>query len=153
VPGGAGQQRISPCEIGREQSTMTHPVSHGRSGRLSRRDCLKSASAGFGWLALAGLCQHEASAYESPLAPKQPHFQARAKRVIFLCMRGGPSQMESFDYKPKLNADNLKPGRAPNCKLFGSQWKFAQHGEAACGFPSYSRIWPGRPTSCASSTA
>ena len=109
---------------------MIHRISNGRSGRLSRRDCLKSASAGFGWLALAGLCQHEASAYESPLAPKQPHFPARAKRVIFLCMRGGPSQMESFDYKPKLNADNLKPGRAPNCNLFGSQWKFTQHGEA-----------------------
>ena len=38
--------------------------------------------------------------------------------------------MESFDYKPKLNADNLKPGRNNGCKLFGSQWKFSQHGES-----------------------
>ncbi|MCH9652838.1 MAG: DUF1501 domain-containing protein [Planctomycetes bacterium] len=96
----------------------------------TRRDCLKTVSAGFGWLALAGLCQQEAEAYESPLAPKRPHFPARAKRVIFLCMRGGPSQVESFDYKPKLNADNLKPGRNKNSKLFGSQWKFSQYGES-----------------------
>lgn len=81
-------------------------------------------------LALAGLCEREAQANSSPLAPKRPHFAARAKRVIFLCMRGGPSQMESFDYKPQLNADNLKPGRNSSSKLFGSQWKFAQHGDS-----------------------
>lgn len=99
---------------------------------LTRRDSLKTASAGFGWLALAALCQQEARAdSSSPLAPKPSHFAARARRVIFLCMRGGPSQMESFDYKPKLNADNLKPGRNGGSRLFGSQWKFAQHGE--CG--------------------
>lgn len=97
----------------------------------SRRDCLKSASAGFGMLALAGLCQEQTAAAENPLAPKRPHFPPTAKRVIFLCMRGGPSQMESFDYKPKLNADNLKPGRNGSSKLFGSQWKFSQHGQ--CG--------------------
>ncbi|MHC4879292.1 MAG: DUF1501 domain-containing protein [Planctomycetota bacterium] len=105
------------------QTPLTHQLP------LTRRDSLKAASAGFGWLALAGLCQ-QASAAESPLAPKQPHFAPKAKRVIFLCMRGGPSQMESFDYKPKLNADNLKPGRNSGCKLFGSQWKFSQHGES-----------------------
>ena len=97
---------------------------------LTRRDCLKTASAGFGWLALAGLCEQDSQAHQSPLAPKPSHFAARAKRVIFLCMRGAPSQMESFDYKPQLNADNLKPGRNTNCKLFGSQWKFAQHGDS-----------------------
>lgn len=96
---------------------------------LSRRELLKNASAGFGSLALAGLCA-EAQERESPLAPKRPHLPARAKRVIFACMRGGPSQMETFDYKPKLNADNLKPGRRKGCKLFGSQWKFTQHGQS-----------------------
>jgi len=96
---------------------------------LSRRAMLSQAAGGFGLLALAGLCQ-EAQAYDSPLAPKEPHFAARAKRVIFLCMRGGPSHMETFDYKPQLNADNLKPGKRPNAKLFGSQWKFAQHGQS-----------------------
>jgi hypothetical protein len=96
----------------------------------TRRAMLRTASAGFGWLALAGLCEQEARAYDDPLAPKLPHFPARAQRVIFLCMRGGPSQMESFDYKPKLNADNRKPGRNNGSKLFGSQWKFARHGQS-----------------------
>jgi len=109
---------------------VTHPIPEEFPIGPTRRDCLKTVSAGFGWLALAGLCQQEAEAYESPLAPKRPHFPARAKRVIFLCMRGGPSQVESFDYKPKLNADNLKPGRNKNSKLFGSQWKFSQYGES-----------------------
>ena len=109
---------------------MTQPFSDQHPAGSSRRDCLKSVSAGFGMLALAGLCQQEAQGYESPLAPKRPHFPPRAKRVIFLCMRGGPSHMESFDHKPKLNADNMNPGRNKNCKLFGSQWKFAQYGES-----------------------
>ncbi|MBI1310183.1 DUF1501 domain-containing protein [bacterium] len=97
--------------------------------QVTRRDSLATASAGFGMLALAGLCQ-QVAARDSPLAPKQPHFVPRAKRVIFLCMRGGPSQMESFDYKPQLNADNLRPGRNSGSRLFGSQWKFSQHGES-----------------------
>ena len=109
---------------------MAQRDSRQESGGVSRRGCLKSASAGFGWLALAGLCQDTSQAQAGPLAPKRPHFTASAKRVIFLCMRGGPSQMESFDYKPQLNADNLKPGRTKNTKLFGSQWKFAQHGDS-----------------------
>ena len=104
------------------------PVLH--AARMPRRDCLKAASAGFGWLALAGLCQSEAQTQASPLAPKPPHSAPRASRVIFLCMRGGPSQMESFDYKPRLNADNLQTGRNAGSRLFGSQWKFAQYGES-----------------------
>lgn len=71
----------------------------------------------------------ELNAASNPLAPKRGHFPAHAKRVIFLCMRGGPSQMETFDYKPKLNQDNLKQGRIKSCKLFGSQWSFKQYGE------------------------
>lgn len=95
----------------------------------SRRQWLKTASAGFGYLALAGLCTDEARAQDA-LAPKQPHFAPRAKRVIFLCMRGGPSHMETFDYKPKLNADHGKQGRIGHCKLLGSRWKFQQQGES-----------------------
>jgi hypothetical protein len=45
-------------------------------------------------------------------------------------MRGGPSQLETFDYKPRLNTDNLKPGRNRNARLFGSQWRFRQHGRS-----------------------
>ncbi len=100
----------------------------------SRRELLSSVSAGFGFLAFAGLAA-QAAAKESagPLAPKSPHFEPRAKRIVFLCMRGGPSHMETFDEKPKLLADTGKPGRQANCKLLGSRWKFNQHGE--CGLP------------------
>jgi len=95
----------------------------------SRRSFLKTMSAGFGYTAFAGLA-HQASALENPLAVKQSHFPAKAKRVIFLCMRGGPSQMESFDYKPQLQKDNNKPGRRSKCNFFGSQWQFSQHGQS-----------------------
>ncbi len=95
----------------------------------SRRQWLQTLGGGFGSIALAGLCAEEA-AYQSPLAARASHYAARAKRIIFMCMRGGPSHLETFDYKPQLNADNLKPGRNPKSKLFGSQWKFTQHGRS-----------------------
>jgi len=99
---------------------------------LSRREMLKSASVGFGSLALAGLCAEAAE--KSPLAPKAPHFVPKAKRVIFLCMRGGPSHVDTFDYKPKLKVDEGKPGlgrRGPSnrSKLMASPWEFGQHGQ------------------------
>ena len=62
-----------------------------------------------------------------------PHLPARAKRVIFLCMEGGPSHVDSFDYKPKMNADAGKPigkGRAAAATLLASPWKFNQHGQS-----------------------
>ncbi len=96
----------------------------------SRRQFLQGLSTGFAYAAFSALASSEARAAGGPLAPKRPHFPARAKRVIFLCMRGGPSQMETFDYKPKLNADNLKPGRNPKAFLFGSQWAFHQQGQS-----------------------
>src|SRR5687767_8931194 len=80
---------------------------------LSRRDLLRVSSAGFGSLALAGLLGQEqaraASTSVDPLAVKAPHFAARAKRVIFLFMHGGPSQVDTFDYKPLLYRDHGKP--------------------------------------------
>ena len=72
---------------------------------------------------------------QRPLAPKAPHFPARAKRVIFLCMDGGPSHVDTFDYKPKLDGRRRQADRrgrgSPAAKLLGSPWKFAQHGQ--CG--------------------
>jgi hypothetical protein len=65
---------------------------------------LKTLGAGFGYTAFAGLAAQAATAYKSPLAPKAPHFPAKAKRVIFLFMQGGPSQHETFDYNPELVA-------------------------------------------------
>jgi hypothetical protein len=105
---------------------------------VSRRQWLQSTSSGFGYLALAGLCAQRAAGETSnsepaapgALAPRRPHFEPRAKRVIFLCMRGGPSHMETLDYKPKLNADHGKQGRIGHCKLLGSRWKFQQHGDS-----------------------
>jgi hypothetical protein len=93
---------------------------------LTRREVLSTLSCGFGWLAFSGL----ASAADAPLAPKPSHFPAKAKRVIFLCMRGGPSHVDTFDYKPKLTQDDGKPGKRPGTKLLGSKWKFTQRGKS-----------------------
>jgi hypothetical protein len=76
---------------------------------------LRRAGAGFGTLALAGLLADEACAGwnkpdpRDPLAPRPPQFPARAKRVIFLFMHGGPSQVDTFDHKPLLDRDHGKP--------------------------------------------
>jgi hypothetical protein len=81
---------------------------------LSRRHWLAQAGLGFGAWALLDLMEREARAAgdaDNPLAPKSPHFPARAKAVIFLMMAGGPSQMETFDPKPTL--DRLSGERMP----------------------------------------
>ena len=83
---------------------------------FSRRQILQHVSAGFGYLAFAGLSSSAAeddptSADSNPLAVKQPHFAAQAKRVIFLCMQGGPSHVDTFDYKPQLANDHGKRGK------------------------------------------
>ena len=87
----------------------------------SRRVMLQSASCGFGFLALQGLCGQSArAAMPADLSPRQPALPARAKRVIFLCMSGGPAQLDTFDYKPQTG----------NKKHPGSVFKFQQHGES-----------------------
>ena len=91
----------------------------------TRRNFLQTTGAGFGYVAFTALAHAEAA---NPLAPKESHFPAKAKRVIFLCMRGAPSHVDTFDYKPALNAASGKDGRVPGAKLKGSQWKFSQHG-------------------------
>ena len=96
---------------------------------LTRRSLLKNLSCGFGWLAFSDLVARAATA-TGPLAPKPTHFPAKANRVIFLCMRGGPSHVDTFDYKPKLTADNGKVGKRPGTKLLGSPWEFKQHGKS-----------------------
>lgn len=99
--------------------------------QYSRREMLQSVGAGFGYVAFASLASQAAGqSNTSPLSVKAPHFPARAKRVIFLCMRGGPSHIETFDPKPKLNSDNGKPAPSGPGKLLGSRWKFQQHGES-----------------------
>lgn len=100
---------------------------------LTRRGFLKSVSCGFGWLAFSSLLQRasaSASALTNPLAAKPAPLPARAKQIIFLTMRGGPSHVDTFDYKPKLGADTGKAGNRPGTKLLGSKWPFKQHGQS-----------------------
>jgi hypothetical protein len=96
---------------------------------------------GFGSLALASLLSDESRAESpaaNPLAPRPPHFPARAKRVIFLFMKGGPSHVDTFDPKPLLARDDGKPVPfakprvqfAATGNLLASPWKFAQHGHS-----------------------
>ena len=110
--------------------------------RLSRRAALKGAAMGFGQMAMATLLANENSAVASdksrPLAPQLPMFPARAKRVIFLFMKGGPSQVDTFEYKEKLQQDDGKdlPFDKPRVqfaatgKLLKSPWKFRRYGES-----------------------
>lgn len=93
---------------------------------LTRRAALQSLSCGFGWLAFGDLARR-VQANESA---ESPHFPARAKRVIFLCMRGGPSHVDTLDYKPQLSKDSGGPGKRRGSELLGSPWKFRQHGES-----------------------
>ena len=108
----------------------------------SRREMLKTVSTGFGFAAFAGLANQfarDSQAREiddstSPLGAKQPHFAAKAKRVIFLCMRGGPSHVDTFDHKPELTKNSGKKGTGGNVrgnrKLLGSPWSFRNYGES-----------------------
>ena len=107
----------------------------GPSSFVSRRAALKSLASGFGYLAFAGLA-HEASARDAATAQNAlvataSHVGARAKRVIFLCMKGGPSHVDLFDYKPLLQQHSGRPmnGRY-GAKLLGSPFRFARHGES-----------------------
>lgn len=104
---------------------------------FTRREILRQSSVGFGYLALRSLLTEEAHAAD-PLMPRQSHHPARAKRIIFLFMKGGPSQVDTFDHKPLLDRDHGKPlpfekprvQFAPTNNLLKSPWKFAQHGES-----------------------
>src|SRR6516165_11570179 len=112
--------------------------------RAARRWFLRQCGVGLGAIGLADLLGSEASAEpkDGPLAPKKPHFAAKAKNVIFLFMAGGPSHLELFDNKPGLAkwdgklppAELLKGYRAafinPNSKLLGPKFKFARHGKS-----------------------
>ena len=100
----------------------------------TRREMLQQSALGFGSLALTSLLQAE-----NPLAAKRPHFRPRAKRVIFLFMKGGPSQVDTFEHKPLLQRDHGKPlpfdkpkvTFAKTGNLLTSPWKFKPYGQ--CG--------------------
>ncbi len=107
---------------------------------------LQKTALGFGSVALTSMLQAE-----NPLAPRQPQFKPRAKRVIFLFMKGGPAHMDTFEYKPLLQRDHGKPlpfakpkvTFAKTGNLLASPWKFKPYGQ--CGhlvselFPNVAR--------------
>lgn len=98
----------------------------------SRRQALKTTAGGFSWLAFAALAARESRAAQGAAA-QQPHFKARAKRVIMLTMPGGPSHVDTFDYKPQLRKDDGKPGKYGKLRgqtLMGSPFEFKQRGQS-----------------------
>src|SRR5205814_3180365 len=118
-----------------------------------RRNFLRKAGNGFGMLALAGLMDHEgllstastASAAQTidprdPLAPRGAHFPAKARSVIWLFINGGPSHVDTWDYKPELERlhDRALPGFDQNTGFFTDQvgplmkspFRFQQHGQS-----------------------
>src|SRR5436190_725059 len=126
------------------------PLELAMNFTLSRRDWLSRMGGGFGTLGLASVLAEaglldtertasaaESSAPASPLAPRAPHFKAKAKRVIFLFMNGGPSHVDSFDPKPALQkyAGTKPEALTKNYQrtvgnLFPSPFKFAKYGQA-----------------------
>ena len=106
---------------------------------ISRREMLGRCATGFGAVALSGLLADQAyGKARSPFAPRNSHHDAKAKSVIFLYMDGGVSQVDSFDYKPRLEKDHGKPFSAKinptqfdNIgKTLKSPWSFKQYGQS-----------------------
>jgi hypothetical protein len=119
---------------------------------ITRRAMLQRSGGGFASLALAALAGRETLANhpavgEHPLAPQAPHFAARAKRIIFLFMWGGPSHVDLFDPKPLLNqrSGEVLNGNSigipnPNLgALLGTPFRFSQHGQSGV---SISELFP-----------
>ncbi len=98
----------------------------------SRRSVLRSAGAGFGYLALSGLMA-ESERKAAPLAPREPHLKTKAKRVIFVFMEGAMSQHDTFEYKPELARLHGKTGPGGGT-LTASKFKFSQHGQTGSWF-------------------
>jgi hypothetical protein len=126
---------------------MSHPNFCGRT----RREFLWEAGAGFTGAALTALLSadgfferpaaaNELPPFANPLAPKPPHFEPRATACIFLYMYGGPSHIDTFDYKPAMvGRDNQtvsvktfgRAGHKNQGRIVEPRWKFRQYGE--CG--------------------
>lgn len=120
---------------------------------IGRRCFLRDSACGLGAIALADLLQREAcagpAARQNPLAPRAPHFAARAKRVIFLFMAGAPSQLDLFDPKPELVRRHGEPVPASllatlkdslvkgSARVMASPRVFTQHGESGLEFSDY----------------
>lgn len=118
--------------------TQSPKIMNPNSHPISRRSVLRSAGAGFGYLALAGLLgQSAAKALAAPapqpLLPKPSHFPAKAKRIIFVFMEGAMSGVDTFEYKPELQANDGKGGPGGG-KLTASKFAFKQYGQSGHWF-------------------
>ena len=132
-----------------------------RPSSRTRREMLNQSACGFGAVALSALLAENSSAKKAdynptdPLAPKKPHYAPKAKNVIFLYMDGGPSHVDTFDYKPLLKKFNgqdprqaigkLEPTQFDNIgKVMQSPWAFKQHGESGAWvsdlFPNIAKV-------------
>src|SRR5262249_33157948 len=151
LPGAAAAQRVHLRRLTEAAMMLPHFVATPSALGLTRRELLRRAGCGLGTLALAslldaeGLLTSEAEGAPdprlNPLAPKKPHFQAKTKSVIWLFMNGGPSQVDTWDYKPELtkrDGQELK-GFDKNTGFFTDQvgplmkspFKFKQHGQCS----------------------
>ena len=134
---GASASPVPPVAPLIYPNQMCHP--------LTRREMLLRSANGFGAAALAALLRSrpEVSRGRStiPFAPKKPHFPAKAKTVIFLFMDGGPSQVDTFDPKPRLEKEHGKPITA---KVEPTQ--FNNVGNTCCSRPwKFQQVRPERP--------
>src|ERR1700737_3326800 len=103
-------------------------------GRLHRRTLLRNMANGFGMFGLGRVLGSSLQAASGPLAPKAPHFPAKAKHVIFLFLNGGISHVDTFDPKPMLTKYDGKPMPSGNLKterktgnLLASRFTFNKH--------------------------
>ena len=106
---------------------------------MSRRAALRAAGGGIGYLGFLQMMAEAATAESNPLLPRKPHFAPRAKKVIFLFMHGGPSSIDTFDFKERLVRDHGKPlpikrplafaDEAPG-PLMKSPWEFRPGGKS-----------------------
>lgn len=129
--------------------TIEKEVQQLRASYLRRRWFLQECGIGLAGIAATSLVANErayaldSAPSKSPMAPKAPHFPAKAKRVIYMFQAGAPSQLELYDHKPELSkrdgqlppAELLRGYRAafinPNSALLGSKYKFIKSGQ--CG--------------------
>ena len=125
----------------------THPCGRFLERPLTRRAMLRQAASGFGGVALFALLGDKAVGAAlkgdpqkaiNSLAPRPPHFKARARNVIFLYMDGGPSQVDTFDPKPRLTKEHgqpfkmkMEPTQFNNSgNTLGSPWEFRRYGQS-----------------------
>jgi hypothetical protein len=124
-----------------------HHCRRFRPRPFTRREWLAQCANGFGALALLGLLEEEARGVAPPQPPRGPHFPPKARHVIFLYMDGGPSQVDTFDPKPRLQRESGQPFKMKieptqfndNGLTLGSPWAFRNHGQS--GLP-VSELFP-----------